>query len=362
MKLKNGLRVMMRSDKEAQIGSDPSLAVTLQLQHEGEFRALQMLEKDQTPASLRREVERRGGRRERVDELLQELTVSGLLQTTSRNRSSELQVDPERREMLAPEAETRALVEPNGWRQLARRGNQCVSIYGLGRTGAHLALGLAAAGIGKLQLHDPNPVTQRDRGQVFGLQHVGLERAAAVAQVIAEQSLTCQVRTSGRWSRPQAAVLVDYEVADPNRSSFLAAHAIAHLSVVVGELSISCGPWVPNRSGPCLRCVRLWAVDNDPCWPRLATQRFTRSAVAARGEDSSLAAAAGALAVGEVLQGLGGTRPFTAGRALVMDLPTYSVKWHDVTIHPRCDEHTAQPRNLIRRTPPPPILPLPPAP
>ncbi|MDR2454185.1 MAG: hypothetical protein LBD51_06515 [Bifidobacteriaceae bacterium] len=361
MKLKNGLRVLRRDEQEAQIGSDPVVAVTLRLEHPSEFNVLQLLERDQTPGNLRSELERLGGDRERVDHLLHKLAAAGLLQISSRNRSAELQVDPQRRDILAPEAETRSLAGGNGWRQMARRGDQCVSVYGLGRTGAHIALGLAAAGVGKLQLHDPDPVTPRDRGQLFGPQHLGLERAAAVAQIIAGQSLNCQICTSGRWSRPQAAVLVDYEVADPNRSAFLSAHGIAHLSVVVGELSISCGPWVPNAAGPCLRCVRLWAVEKDPCWPGLATQRFARSAVAARGEDSSLAATAGAVAVGEVLQGLGGVRPFTAGRALVLRQPSYAIHWHDVDVHPKCGDHSPQPRRSRKLSPPPPAIALPPA-
>ncbi|MDR1393999.1 MAG: hypothetical protein LBJ62_08560 [Bifidobacteriaceae bacterium] len=361
MKLKNGLRVYWRSRDEAQIGSDPRLTVTIALEHPREFEILQLLEKDQTVASLRRKMQNLGGQRERVDELLRPLAEASLLQPGSRNRSPELEVNPDARDMLAAEADSRALMESNSWRQMVNRGRQCVSIYGLGRTGAHIAMGLANAGVGLLQLNDPSPVAPRDRGQVYSRHHIGLTRSEALARIIQDQGLQCRIRTAGRWQQPQAAVLVDYEVSDPNRSAFLSSHGVAHLSVTIGELSISCGPWVPSSAGPCLRCLRLWAVEADPYWPGVATQQFVRSSVAARGEDSTMASVIGGLGVSEILSGLAGRRPFTAGRSITMSLPSYAIEWHDVDPHPQCKAH--HPKTLNRSDPaPPPVLPLPPAP
>ncbi|MDR2380837.1 MAG: ThiF family adenylyltransferase [Bifidobacteriaceae bacterium] len=363
MKLKSGLRVLWRGPEEAQIGCDPQLAHLIRLEHPREFDVLQMLEQEQHAPHLRRLLEEAGGARERVDHLIRELADAGLMQASHRNRSSELEVDPERRDLLAAEAESRCLMAGNGWRELARRQDRCVSIYGLGRTGAHIALGLATAGVGRLQLSDPSPVTARDRGQVFQRRHIGMTRAEAVADVIAEHDLFCCVRIAGPWRRPQAGVLVDYEVTDPNRSAYFAMHGIPHLSVVVGELDISCGPWVAGQGGPCLRCLRLWAADDDPGWPGLATQRFARSAVAARGEDSCLAATVGSIAVNQVVQGLHGARPITTGRTMTVGLPAYEIAWRKVDSHPRCDHHQADRRRSPRgHTPPPPKLALPPAP
>jgi hypothetical protein len=264
--------------------------------------------------------------------------------------------------LFAAEGESRRLQDSNGWRGLVRRGRQRVAVYGLGRTGAQLALGLATAGVGGLDLVDDRPVAPRDRGAVFARQHVGKARAEAVAEVVRDRELDCSIRLGPRPRRPDAVVLVDYEVSDPNRSAFLAAHTIPHLSVVVGELDISCGPWVSVRGGACLRCVRLWSVEADPSWPALATQRFSRSAVAARGEDSSLAAIAAGFAVGQVLQGLGGGSPFTAGRIMTCSLPTYAIGWRGVDPHPGCDHHAGEAKARPGgQTPPPPLIPLPPA-
>ncbi|MDR2113859.1 MAG: hypothetical protein LBO75_01115 [Bifidobacteriaceae bacterium] len=362
MKLKKGLRVLWRSHQEAQVGNDPRVAHTIKLEHPREFDILQLLESDQTPSHLRQILAELGGRRDRVNELIRELAEAGLLIAGSRARPGELQVHSAVRELLAPEAESRGLVENNAWAQLARRGLQRVSIYGLGRTGAHIALGLAAAGIGHLHLRDPQQVVPRDRGQIFGPCHVGLSREEALAQIIKNQGFECDVRTGERFTKPHAAVLVDYEVTSPNLSDALCKRGVSHLSVVVNELSISCGPWVQYEYGPCLRCQRLWTAGADPHWPEMATQQHARSEVARRGEDTVLAAGVGALAVGQVLQGLAGITPITAGRIFTIGLPGYSVEWAEIEVHPKCIiRHESRQRARIGFSPPPRVA-LPPAP
>ncbi|MDR1442791.1 MAG: ThiF family adenylyltransferase [Bifidobacteriaceae bacterium] len=360
MKLKNGLRVLWRSQNEIQIGEDPRLARTFQIQHPREFDVLRLLETDRTPAQLRRELASRGGRRERVDQLLAELRDADLICPQVRGRTAEMQVPPASRDLLAAEAESRALVEHDGWKTLARRTNQRVAIHGLGRTGAQIVMALAAGGVGLLLLHDSQPVRARDRGQVYGQDSVGQPRSEVLAEIVKERGFECEVRYRGRSSRPDAAVLVDYEVADPTRAAYLTSQGINHLSVVISELGITCGPWVPRGSGPCLRCQRLWEAQQDPCWPRLATQRAVASGVARRGEDPSLAAVMSGLAAAQVLQGLAGEVPSTAGRLATMTLPSYQLKWDDLRVHPECHSHVPPPRRTVSWNPPP-IMPLPPS-
>ncbi|MDR2373821.1 MAG: ThiF family adenylyltransferase [Bifidobacteriaceae bacterium] len=359
MKLKNGLRVLWRNQHEIQIGSDPRLARTFWIEHPREFDVIQLLETDRTAAQLRRQLAAAGGRRERIDQLLREIRDAGLMNTTNHVTTAEMQVPPTRRDLLAAEAETRSLIEDDGWQTLAQRVNQRVSIYGLGRTGAHTAVALATSGVGLLQLIDSRPVRQRDRGPIYSRESIGQPRAEALAEFIQRQDLDCETRTHGRLSRPDVAVMVGEEVADPARAAFLSSHSIKHLSVVTAELSITCGPWVPERSGPCLRCQRLWAVENDPCWPGLATQRFTRSAVAARGEDPNLAAMAGHLAATQVLEGLAGRRPPTLAHTVTVSLPAYELEWEEIATHPKCKSHDPRPSRTVCWKPPP-NLPLPP--
>jgi hypothetical protein len=358
MKLKNGLRVLWLGENQAQIGSDPLVTQRFQLEHPAEYEVLQLLETGRAASNLRAELARRGGRAERVDALLRELADASMLDHARPARSPGMQIVPSMREVVAAEAESRCLLDSNCWRVMTRRASQSVVVYGLGRTGAHIALGLAAAGLGRLLLRDDRPVAPHDRGQVFTRAHVGMPRAEAVAALIQEKDLDCKVQLSGRAPRPHAAVMVDYEVTDPVRVSNLVDQGIPHLPVVVGELRISCGPWVPRRVGPCVKCQHLFAADQDPLWPKLATQRSVRSAVAQRGEDPSLAAMVGGLAVGQVLQALSGGHPFTIGREIEVHLPSYSLRWRDLDSHPRCDGH----RPRVRRRPPcpPPMIPLPP--
>ena len=67
-------------------------------------------------------------------------------------------------------------------------------------------------------------------------------------------------------------VLVETDVADPERAPSLVAAGTAHLSVVVREADIVVGPLVVPGDGPCLRCLDLHRTDADPAWPTLAGQ------------------------------------------------------------------------------------------
>jgi hypothetical protein len=343
-----------------QVGGDPKVAQRFRIEHPREFEVLRLLESERSPAELRRRLVALGGQRERLDQLVRELGAAGLLAPPSRSRSAELGVTPASRELLAPEAETRGLLGDDGWSVLARRANQRVSVYGLGRTGALVALALAVGGVGVLQLHDQRAVRARDRGLVYGPESVGRPRGEALAEVIRERGVGCDVRMRGRPARPDAAVLIGDEVCDPTRSGFLLSHRVGHLPVVVGELGISCGPWVGAGVGPCLRCQRLWAAEEDPCWPGMATQRFVHSGVAKRGEDPTLAQSASALAAAEVFEALAGGRPRTVGRVATIALPGYELEWSELKEHPKCGHHRARPARPASWNPPP-ILPLPPA-
>ncbi|MDR0593017.1 MAG: ThiF family adenylyltransferase [Bifidobacteriaceae bacterium] len=360
MKLKNGLRVLWRSPKEIQIGTDPRLAHTIEILHPREFETLKLLETEQTPARLRRVHARAGGVRERVDQLLAELRDHNLLAST--NLTAETQVPPAARPTLAAEAETRSLIEPDGWKTLAQRAGQSVTVYGLGRTGAHVALALAASGVGTLQIHDPRAVRQRDLGQVYDRYHVRMPRAEAVAQIVSQHYPSCQIRAHQRFTRPDAAVLIGEEVTDPTRAAYLTQRRINHLAITIEDISITVGPYVVRQAPPCLRCQRLWATEQDPSWPALATQRFTCSAIHARGEDPTLAAIAGNLAAAQVLQALAGQSPAAHAKAATISLPDYIPQWHAIEAHPRCHNH--QPRQPepapTRPATPPPPLPLPP--
>jgi hypothetical protein len=344
MKLKRGLRVLWRSPDEVQIGDDPRFAKKIHLDHPAEYHVLKALETDQTPAKLRRILTDAHAPRERANELLKEVARAGMLGPSNSGATAQFDVEPRLREYLASEAESRSLLEKDGWVPVAMRGHQRVSVYGLGRTGARTVLGLVEAGVGLIQITDQRLVGHRDLGTVYGPQDLGMPRDKALARIVRSMANAVEVRVQGRWAQPDAAVLVDYEVADPTRGAFLTGHRIPHLSVVVGEVSITCGPWVPDKGGPCERCVDLSRAEADPCWPGMAAQQHARSVVAGRGEDPCLAALAGSFAVSQVLTDLAGGKPETLGRTKRLSLPDYRPTWTDVSVHPGCTQHNPRRR------------------
>lgn len=52
---------------------------------------------------------------------------------------------------------------------------------------------------------------------------------------------------------------------------------VPHLPVVVGDRGVTVGPAVEPGLGPCLYCVHLARVDDDPAWTAVATQLLGRA-------------------------------------------------------------------------------------
>jgi hypothetical protein len=342
MRLKSGLRVFWRTRTEIQVGADPRLRTVLRIEHPSEYKMMQLLEQDRSLPALRHCLATNGGRPARVDELVRALAQANAFGPgNDRPQSGIWRVDPRHRERLAPEAETRSLFDSSdGWDTLGRRSDQCVSVFGLGRTGAAIATGLATAGVGRLQLYDSGRVRPRDLGTVFNASDLGAQREQALGAAIERMGTPCVALSESRLEVPDAAVVVSHEVPDPHLSDELFAARVPHLLVVIGEAGITLGPWLGWRlESPCLRCVTLAKGDIDPRWHVVAAQQWAHSRVAIRGEDPVLAAMAAAHGLSEVLVGLGGARPSTVGRTLCVSAPAYELSETLWPRHPQCDRH-----------------------
>ncbi|MCL2803292.1 MAG: hypothetical protein FWD29_05000 [Micrococcales bacterium] len=339
MQLKPGLKVYQRSYCSAQVGEDHRIRVILDLEGPGEIELLRALAHESSSANLRGILLRHGGAPHRAHELTKQLGDAGCLTRRAANQSHQWNVPPLQRERLAAEAETRSLVEPEGWYAAASRLRQAVSVYGLGRTGAQLAVNLAAAGLGSLQLFDRQDVAGRDVGQVYSPEHIGMPRIQALTRIIDLAGYPCEVRAKGPLSQPNAAVITGCDVVDPHRADFLSSHMVPHLPIVIGEISITCGPWVNPLTGPCTWCQALWRAEADPAWYVVASQQCAASPLGRRGEDTTLAALAGAHGAAQVLAALAGETPTTQGRSITFSLPDYSPSWAEHQIHPDCTRH-----------------------
>jgi len=77
-------------------------------------------------------------------------------------------------------------------------------------------------------------------------------------------------------STPDLAVIVAGWVISPEDHGTWLRRDIPHLPVVVGDGGVTVGPLVEPGDGPCLYCVQLTRTDDDPAWPAIATQLWTR--------------------------------------------------------------------------------------
>jgi bacteriocin biosynthesis cyclodehydratase domain-containing protein len=77
---------------------------------------------------------------------------------------------------------------------------------------------------------------------------------------------------------PDLAVLVDHFVFAPERHGRWLRRDVPHLPVLFSDAEVRVGPLVEPGAGPCLTCLELERVDDDPAWPAIACQLLHRTA------------------------------------------------------------------------------------
>jgi len=86
------------------------------------------------------------------------------------------------------------------------------------------------------------------------------------------------IRTRLGGADPTLAVIVGHYVLEPARHRRWLRRDVPHLPVVFSDREIRVGPLVEPGSGPCLHCLELARVDEDPAWPAIACQLLGREA------------------------------------------------------------------------------------
>lgn len=210
--------------------------------------------------------------------------------------------------------------------RLARAG---VAVLGGSTLGLEIAVALALAGVGGVELVDEGTVTEDDRAQGgYRADAVGHPRSlAAVAEL---RAVAPRVRI--RVPEPDVVVLVEPRVAVPFRSSGLQREDVTHLSVVPRENDVVVGPLVHPGRDACLRCLDLHRADADPAWPALAAQLAVSRPPR---PPQALQHAASGLATTEVVQVLGGAESTLAGCTLQIG-PGSVPALRTWTTHPSC--------------------------
>ncbi|MDQ4038653.1 MAG: thiamine biosynthesis protein ThiF [Actinomycetota bacterium] len=195
---------------------------------------------------------------------------------------------------------------------LADRSRRHVVIDGANRIGVPLGALLSASGIGRLSFVD-NETVRRCDVAVGGLrlEDEGEPRILAAQQAIRRSSTTAQAPEAlGRSASAHADLIVlcrPWTAHDPLQTAELPDRS-AHLAVAVREGTVVIGPLVlPGRTS-CLHCAELHRTDRDPRWPAIAAQLVAGPNRAMHEPTSVLATLAAALAAGQVLEHLDGTR------------------------------------------------------
>ena len=79
-------------------------------------------------------------------------------------------------------------------------------------------------------------------------------------------------------SEPELAVLIGQYVFSPERHGRWLRRDIPHLPVIFSDRTVRVGPLVEPGYGPCLTCLELTHLDDDPAWPAMACQLVLREA------------------------------------------------------------------------------------
>jgi hypothetical protein len=271
----------------------------------------------------------------RAEALVELLTRAGLVADAGQDRSSLLGLRPDERERLAADLASLALVRGDGGvPALALRRDLQVLVVGAGRVGAPLAVALATAGIGAVDVVDDDMTRPQDTGVGgLGLGDVGRPRGQAARELLHRAAPSLSRLPVVRTDLVVLASGRD-DVRDRARRHVL--EGTPHLLVEVRDATGVVGPLVLPGRTPCLRCLDLTRSDLDPAWPVLAHQ-LPAAGEGEHGCDGPLALAVAAQAAMQVLAMADGTTtPSALGGTLEMALPDWRWRRRSWPLHADC--------------------------
>ena len=281
-----------------------------------------------------------------VDDLLAGLRGAGLLHELT--AADLLATDP------GPAAAARAAVElpaalpaPRGTRVQAQarsragtrwraRRRSAVVVDGATRVGTPLAAVLAASGVGRVEVRDRGTTSAGDA--VVGgaaASDEGRPRALAAADAVRRASPLTDLRPLPPDQPADLVVLCrPWAAVDPLTTALHRA-GTPHLVATVREDTGVVGPLVLPGVTSCLRCAEAWRRDDDPDWPRLATQLAAADPAPSGSTLTSLFTALTAAV--QVLALLDGEEdPATVEAALELGPPGFLPRLRPWPPHPGC--------------------------
>jgi bacteriocin biosynthesis cyclodehydratase domain-containing protein len=341
-RLRPGLEALWRGNGELQLGSDPRHAVRLEGLEAHETRWLASSAGTDRP--LLAGAARHGVEPQRAHALMSLLDDAGLLTAPQLRSQTQLSSVTAVGGGGADRTALTAVHPPGqGPGVLERRSQRTVVVTGAGRTGAGIAMTLAAAGVGTLAVRDSRPVQTIDVGPGgFRLRDVGQRRDQVLAQHVADVCPATRVHVPGDHElvallgHADLVVHVEDRAVDVAAATRLVAIGTDHLAVVVHEAGAVVGPLVLPGLTPCHRCLDLHRRDADDRWPTMAVQLRERYATVPAPEETATTSVAAAVAAAQALAHLDGHRTHARGATFEIELPQAVPRVRRWTPHPTC--------------------------
>ncbi|MEV6828425.1 hypothetical protein [Amycolatopsis sp. NPDC051102] len=316
-----GLTVLERGPREIQIGLDPRHGVIVENLTPDLAARVRALDGSKPVERL---LLAESEHRDQLRTLLQQLTALGLVTDAGRPDGPGLRGESGLWSLRARHHQA-ALA--------SRRRAAAVTVHGDGRVAVAVAVLLANAGIGHVELRASGTVTEHDLGSGLTDADLGRPRRQALADLL--RRVDPDVRVTRLHDRyPDLALLTDAVVPAPEHVAELMADGVPHLAARVRDGTAIVGPLVvPGRSS-CLRCADLHRTDRDPCWPRVAGQ------LAGRHQRPDLGAvhACASLAVAQAMRLLSPAAPAPPAWNATLEIDAFAgrIRHRGWPPHPRC--------------------------
>lgn len=189
-----------------------------------------------------------------------------------------------------------------------------VMIVGLGGVGGPAALYLAAAGVGRLTLVDPDVVSLANlqRQIAFDTAEIGRAKVEAGAERLAGLNPNVETVAEARSFADVADRVADHDLVLDGTDDFAVRHAVNRACVAAGV------PLVSGALGRWSGQVALF--EGRPCYRCLAPERPVDPEICARtGVVGAIAGVVGAWSALEAIKRLTGAGKTLAGRMLILD-------------------------------------------
>lgn len=190
---------------------------------------------------------------------------------------------------------------------LMERKFRTVHIDDLSAPGLALALGLAAAGVGRVVTHDQSLVEAKDLGPSgYPTQLLGKSKVEAVKALLASSPNQMGIvpghkLTARNLEAIDCAAIIAHEAIEPRRYVQWLNRDVPHLALSFEVDHAAVSPLIVPGRGPCLFCLEQARVSLDPSWPVLASQLITTKQ---RFDDSSSRLFCAGVAIQKILSQL----------------------------------------------------------